>query len=159
MLALSGRMSIYRRIPGTDPGATGALDADKMADCLDNAPRRPVAEDAAMFGRWAELVEENALLRVLRDGQLHSAPIDHHDHFVLAAGTPEWMRHVRVIGHALGATFDARTRVSDDLLFSRLAHLVDEGVIEADGDVRAWTDEPRRTDAQVRLPANAISSR
>ena len=132
-------------------GAMGAMNADQMADCLVNAPRSPIADDAALFGRWAKLVEENALLRVIRDGALVSAPIDAHDHFILGAARVEWMPHVRLVGYAMGATFDARTWVSDDILFSRLAHLVDDGVLEADGDINGWTDEPRRTEARVRL--------
>lgn len=138
------------------PGTTGTLDAAAMAECLDHAPRQAVVEDLALFERWAELVEENAVLRVLGNGSLVSASIDYHDHFILGAARNEWMNHVRVIGHAMGATFDARTWVSDAFLFSRLAHLVDEGVLEADGDVRAYTEDFRRSEARVRLPAKAI---
>jgi hypothetical protein len=132
-------------------GTTGSLNADAMAECLDHAPRQAVAEDSDLFERWGELVDENALLRVVADGALVSAPIDTHDHLILDAAGPEWTRHVRVIGHAMGNSFDERTWVSDSILFSRLAHLVEDGVLEADGDVRGWNEEPRRTNVNVRL--------
>jgi hypothetical protein len=132
-------------------GAIGVLNADQVADALDHAPRQPVSNDSHLFGRWAELVAENAMLRIVRDGSLISAAIEAHDHFIIGAARTDWMRHVRVIGHALGATFDAGVWVNTEFLFSRLFHLVDAGVLEADGDVRAWTDEPRRSDAKVRL--------
>ena len=132
-------------------GAIGVLDHEQIGHCLDHAERRPVSADQALFARWSELVDENAMLRVVTDQGLVSAPIDAHDHFILAAVKPDWVRHVRVVGHALGNAFEAQTWVNSQLLFNRLFHLVDSGVLEADGDVRAWTDEPRRSDARIRL--------
>ena len=132
-------------------GAIGVLNAEQLADALDHAPRRAAADDATLFGRWAELVQENALLRSVSDGSLISVPISHYDHFVIGAASSDWTRHVRVVGHALAATFDAKVWVNTELLFSRLAHLVDEGILEADGDVRAYTEDFRRSEAKVRL--------
>jgi len=132
-------------------GATGALNAEKMADVLDNAERRSTFTDSHLFSRWQELVEEGAMLRVLDGQNLVSAPISAHDHFIIDSLTNEWEWGARVIGHAMGKTFDAQIVVSDAILFSRLARLVEEGIVEADGDLRRWNDDMRPPKTMVRL--------
>jgi len=131
----------------------GSMNAEEMARVLKEAPRRSIAADHALIGRWQELVEENAMLRVVERGALTSAPIDHFDQFILAATPPDWTKAVRVVGNALGATIDEQIHVSSDLLFSRLAALVRSGAIEAQGDVLRWTEEQKREPALVRRPA------
>ena len=128
----------------------GSMNAEQMADVFRHAPRRSIAADHDLFGRWSELVEEGAMLRVVEDGALISAPLDHYDRFILAATPSDWTKAVRVVGNALGATFDEQVRVNSDLLFSRLAALVRSGAIEAQGDVLGWTEEHRREPALVR---------
>jgi hypothetical protein len=134
-------------------GAIGALTPEQLGETLDGAPQRSIAEDSALYSRWRELVAENAMLRVVENGRLVSAPIDYHDHFLLGAARQEWMRGVKVVGYALAASFDAQVWVNSDLLFARLGHLVESGALEADGDPLGWTGEGKRSEARVRLPA------
>lgn len=132
---------------------TGSANVEQLADALHNGERRPIADDREMFGRWAELRSDNALLRILRDGQLVSAPIDTYDRLLLEAATGEWQKGVLVVGKALGASFDEQVRVSSDFLFSRLRALVRSGALEAQGDVLGWEEDGRRQPALVRKAA------
>lgn len=134
-------------------GSIGVLDAEQLADALANAPRRPVGDDAEQFGRWAELQREDALLRIVDDGRLISARVDHFDSFVTDAVGSEWKAAARVVGDALGAAFDARVWVNSDFLFSRVASLVNSGALEAQGNVVGWTADHRREPAHVRRSA------
>lgn len=137
-------------------GATGVLNADKMAEVLDHAERRPIASDEQLFGRWQQLVREDAGLRILDDGgALVSAPADAHDRFILESLSPEWTWGVRIIRQAMGAMHDFNLLVSDQILFSRLAHLVRTGIVEADGDVLAWQADTTREKVMVRLAGRA----
>ena len=131
----------------------GSMNAEELADAFANAPRSSIEADRQLASRWSKLVEENALLRIVDDGALVSAPIDHYDRFILDATPADWTRAVRVVGDALGATFDEQVRVNSDMLFSRLAALVRSGAIEAQGDVLGWTEEQRHEPALVRRRA------
>ncbi len=134
-------------------GGIGVLNPEQMADSLDQAPRRPVADDSALFGRWAELEREDSLLRIVDDGDLISAPVDHFDRFITDAAGEDWKAPARIVGNALAATFDARLWVNTDFLFSRVAQLVKSGVLEAQGNVLGWTEDGRREPALVRSRA------
>jgi len=134
-------------------GAIGVLNPEQMTDLVENAPRTPVADDSELFGRWRELEAEDSLLRIMADGRLVSAPVDHFDRFIIDAVGGEWKPAARVVGDALGGTFDARLWVPTDFLFSRVANLVKSGALEAQGEVLGWTDEPRRASALVRRRA------
>lgn len=134
-------------------GSIGVLNPEQMTDVLENAPRKPVANDFELSGRWRELEAEDSVLRIVADGRLVSAPVDHFDGFIIDAVGSEWKPATRVVGDALGGTFDARLWVPTDFLFSRVANLVKSGALEAQGDVLGWTDEPRRASALVRRPA------
>ncbi len=134
-------------------GAIGVLNPEQLTDVLDNAPRTPVADDSELFGRWSELEAEDSLLRIVVDGRLVSAPVDHFDHSIIDAVGSDWKPAARVVGDALGGTFDARLWVPTDFLFSRVANLVKVGALEAQGDVLGWTDGPRRASALVRRAA------
>ncbi len=133
-------------------GAIGVLSPEQMTDVLEHARKRPVADDSGLIGRWRELEAEDALLRIVADGRLVSAPVDHFDRFIIAAAGSEWKPAARVVADALGGTFDARLWVPTDFLFSRVANLAKSGALEAQGDVLGWTDEPRRASALVRRP-------
>ena len=138
----------YGRLLGS-----GTANVEQLADVLDNAERRPVTDDHAWVGRWAELRSDNALLRVMEDGQLVSAPVETYDRLLLGAATDDWKKGVLVVGHALAASFDEQVRVSSDFLFSRLSALVRTSQLEAQGDVLGWDEDMRRAPALVRKPA------
>ena len=130
---------------------SGTANVEQLADVLNNAERRPVAEDSRWFGRWTELRSENGLLRIMDGSELVSAPIETYDRLLLGAAKAEWQKGILVVGHALSASFDEQVRVSSDFLFGRLAALVRTGRLEAQADVQAWDEEMRRTPALVRL--------
>ena len=88
------------------PSSVGVLNKEQLANCLENCPRRPVSEDAALKPRWRELQSEAALLRILDGGRLVSAPLDTYDRFVISGASSEWTRGVRVVGNALANAFD-----------------------------------------------------
>lgn len=134
-------------------GSVGVLDIEDVADLLDNAPTSDIARDEGLFGRWVGLVSDGALLRVVEDGRLKSASLDHFDHFILDVATTEWKPGVRVVADALAAAFDARIWVNSDFLFSRLSRLAKSGELEADGDVLGWTKTMRRSPTHVRKRA------
>lgn len=134
------------------PLGTGTLGVEQMADVLDHAPRSDVADDEHLSCRWEELQREGALLRIVQNGELVSAPLDHYDRLLLACASPEWTRGVQIIGNALANAFEEQIWVSSDFLFSRLSNLIKSGTLEADRDVLGWTDEPRRAPAMVRKP-------
>lgn len=131
-------------------GSIGVLNASNLAEVLEHAPRRPISDDAELYGRWAELVAEGALLRVLDGVCLVSAPIDHFDHLILDAVGSEWKLGIRVIGDTLGAAFDVPVQINSDFLFMRLAKLAKSGALEADGEVLGWSEEMRRLPVSVR---------
>ena len=129
---------------------TGTANVEQLADVLDSAERRTIAEDHSLFDRWAELRSENALLRVMSGTGLVSAPVETYDRLLLDAATTDWQRGVLIVGKALGASFDEQVRVGTDFLFSRLSALVGSGALEAQGDVLGWEGDGRRTPAMVR---------
>ena len=131
---------------------SGSANAEQLADVLSHAERRPIAADHALAGRWAELRAENALLRIMDGEQLVSAPVETYDRLLHAAVTGDWQKGMRVIGGAIGASFDEQVRINSEFLFYRLGALVKSGELEAQGDVLGWDDEQRRIPAMVRKP-------
>lgn len=129
---------------------TGTANVEQLANVLENAEQKPLADDHALYGRWAELRSENALLRVMSGKRLVSAPVDTFDRLLLGAATADWQPRAKVVGKALGASFDEQVRISSDFLFSRLAALVRSEVLAAQGDVLGWDEEGRRQPALVR---------
>jgi len=93
------------------------------------------------------------MLRVMKDGQLISAPVETYDRLLLGAASDDWQKGVLVVSHGLAASFDEQVRVSSDFLFSRLSALVRSGQLEAQGDVNGWDEGMRRAPAMVRKPA------
>lgn len=131
---------------------TGTANIEQLAEVLSSAERRPMSDDAHLFDRWHQLRSENALLRIIEDGRLVSAPVDTYDRLLLDAAMDRWQKGVLVVGKALGASFDEQIRVSSDLLFTRLGALVRSGQLEAQGNVLGWDEESRRAPALVRKP-------
>ena len=64
---------------------------------------------------WRRLRDENAPLRILREGTLASAPILFFDSIVMSHATPEWQKAAFVIGKALVDIWDSALHQTDDL--------------------------------------------
>lgn len=132
------------------PLSSGSLSVEEIANVLEHASRSNVADDKHLSRRWNELQREAALLRIVEDGALVSAPVDHYDPVLLNHAPSEWTDVARVVGSALGAAFDQQSYVNSDFLFSRVPHLVASGAFECEGELLGWTEECRRAPAKVR---------
>lgn len=85
--------------------------------------------------RWARLKAENAPLRVIRDGELVSAPISFFDSVLLSFATADWQKTARIIGEALCETGTIVLQTGDIELFARARALVAAGRLESRGDL------------------------
>jgi Protein of unknown function/Domain of unknown function (DUF1835) len=124
---------------GEVPRSLGSLGVEPMGELLDECSR--VDWDPARFpqDRWPALMAENALLRVVIDGQVQSVAEDLFDHFLLAACPPSWTKHYRVIGEAMGHhIWKAGHNVGDHFLHWRLRELVAQGMIATESDLPNW---------------------
>jgi hypothetical protein len=119
---------------GKPPLKLGELGLDPMGQLYDACPR--VLWDPARFpaDRWSALVAENALIRVVHDGRLRSAPDDNFDNFLLTRTPTGWVKWHRVIGDTMGDIWDTGQSASSELLLWRLRTLIAEGQIACDGD-------------------------
>jgi Protein of unknown function/Domain of unknown function (DUF1835) len=90
---------------------------------------------------WRSLKAENAPLRILRDGDLTSAPIDVFDTRLLALVSSNWRKMSRVIGEAWAVDYDDEVQqVGDAVLQARLRALVKSGIIEGRGNLHVMRD-------------------
>jgi len=94
---------------------------------------------------WQRLRGENAPFRIVTEAGLVSAPVDHFDPLLLAQATPDWQRASRVIANTMGYNSDPYLQVGDVMLRARVAALVGEGRLLADGD-------PWDLSCRIRLP-------
>jgi hypothetical protein len=109
------------------------VSVESMEQLYEDCPRTPW--DASRFprDRWAELVAENALLRVVDGGQLRSAPDDHFDQFLLARCPRRWVKWYRVLGDTLGNLWKSGQSAGVDSIMWRLRTLIEDGKIACDG--------------------------
>jgi len=128
----------------------GSHNADEIAELLDGATIEPCEDPRAVGERWRALSKENTGLRIVNGDLLISAPEDHFDHLLLAAGSNEWRKAMRVVADAMVAGWDLDHQVSDTFLALRLRTLVEAGVIESDGPIHG-EDDSWRTQTKVRL--------
>ncbi|MCJ2062977.1 DUF1835 domain-containing protein [Methylobacterium sp. J-088] len=122
------------------------------------AKRRPVtpAESEAASAAWSQLQLENAPLRVVRDGQLVSAPLEHFDPVLTKHATPDWELVVKLIGralHHLNTEVDPPGQgTGAEFLFARVLALGVAGILEVKGS------GPGMREFEVRRPAIRSSS-
>ncbi|WP_315738340.1 MULTISPECIES: DUF3658 domain-containing protein [unclassified Bradyrhizobium] len=90
---------------------------------------------AACREQWARLKADNAPFRILRDGELVSAPITHFDPLLLSCATAEWTKTARIIGEALCESWTEGMQTGDLQLFARVRALVAAGRLECRGDL------------------------
>jgi hypothetical protein len=118
---------------GKPPLKLGELGPEPMGQLYDDCPRVPWEPSRFPENRWSALVAENALLRVVKDGRLQSAPDDYFDNFLLARCTDRWAKWHRVIGDTMGDIWDTGQSAGSDLLLWRLRALIEDGQIACDG--------------------------
>ena len=131
-------------------GAVGIMPADQLVPQLETA--RPISPQEAGDARrqWQHLRSQNAPFRVVTPTGLASAPIDHFDSSILEQATREWRGAAYVIGSTMAYNCEPYIQVGDIMLQARLAALVEEGKLLADGD--PWDMRACR----VRLPGQAV---
>jgi hypothetical protein len=127
-------------------GAIGVVPTDQLALQIETA--RPISpQEASDAGHlWQHLRTQNAPLRVVTPTGLASAPIDHFDSSILEQAAREWRSAAYVIGSTMAHNCEPYMQVGDVVLLARLAALVEERKLLADGDPRGMRA------CRVRLP-------
>lgn len=97
---------------------------------------RPIAagERDEYRRRWRRLRTENAPFRIVTEAGLASTAIDHFDPLLLAQATRDWQRSIRVIANTMGYNTEPYIQVGKVMLLARVAALVADGRLLADGD-------------------------
>ena len=101
--------------------------------------RRPVtpAEIAEATALWSRLREEDAPLRILRNGQLVSAPLDHFDNFIASQAMPDWEIAAKLVGRAMEGLFHDPAQPGHSpsglVLLGRILALSGSGVLDVKG--------------------------
>jgi len=114
-----------------------------------NLSRAITAEERERYHRaWKRLRDENAPFRIARTDGLHSAPITCFDKLVLSCVRNKWLKSARVIGDAL-VKDEEFMQAGDLVLFARLRKLVEQGIVESQGDMSQMRF------SEVRLPQTA----
>jgi hypothetical protein len=127
-------------------GAVGIVPTDRLMAYIETA--RPISpQEASEAGRlWQHLRTQNAPLRIVTATGLASAPIDFFDSAILDQAAREWRSAADVIGSTMAHNREPYMQVGDIMLLARLAALVEEGKLLAEGD--SWDV----TACRVRLP-------
>lgn len=129
---------IVQRGQRTIPGLLALRPADIVASGLEGRRRSFTPEESeAARTAWARLRRENAPLRVMRDGELVSAPLTHFDAILTAQVTTEFEK----VGYLIGRTMVHLAQVmeppvncpSDIVLFGRILAMGDVGALDIDG--------------------------
>ncbi|NOW48720.1 hypothetical protein FHW96_004910 [Novosphingobium sp. SG751A] len=123
------------------PFGLGELNIDAMGELLDEAPRSHWDRSRFPPDKWSQLVAENALLRVVENGELQSAQDDYFDHLLLNRCSNDWTDKLRLIGNAMCDALDVGHQVSDNLLLWRMRVLAKNGVLVSDGELRFGAKE------------------
>lgn len=125
------------------------MNANKIAALIDSEVPISNVERVRYRDHWETLKTENAALRVIRDGNLVSAPISHFDQALIGHVTRDWRKMARVVGGVLADQSEAGVYQTGDLfLMSRLIALAEDGALEWRGDLY------RMPDCELRLPSS-----
>ena len=92
-------------------------------------------ERRAASEAWSQLQHENAPFRIVRDGQLVSAPLTHYDALLVEQASQDWEIAARLIGRAITTFVDAQSGegTSDVVLIGRMLALGEENLLEIAG--------------------------
>lgn len=137
---------------GAPPDGLGGLQEESIADLLDGCPRVPVDPSRFPEDRWKNLMEEDALIRIVDGGVLRSAPDTYFDQYLLACCPAEWTNWRRVLGNTMVYNWDFDHNPCERLLFWRLRELVQSGQIVCDGEFPLYGNVPA-SEATVRRVA------
>lgn len=79
---------------------------------------------------WKRLVQENKLLRVLFEGEIHSVARNFYDAEILTTVTTDFQNAAKIVGEVMGSS-----DISDLYLDSRVRKLIKQGKLIADRDI------------------------
>jgi hypothetical protein len=114
----------------------------------DTAVELPEVDRQRYRDIWRALRTQNAPLRILREGELVSAPMDVFDARIMTQVSAEWQKLSRVVGYTLALDMDDECQqVGVLLLHSRLRALVEGGYLEGRGNLASLRE------GEVRLAA------
>jgi hypothetical protein len=100
---------------------------------------------------WSRLRSENAPLRVIRKGELASAPLSHFDEVIKAQVDLTWRKTRTILGNVMG---ELAHQARDFVLIGRLIWLVETGQLQARNQNPEAEDEDLPWfEWEVRLPS------
>jgi hypothetical protein len=150
LIDVTGRRFPFRRLDGStvmgQPAqAVSIVQPQSLQSLL--GTEQPITAEEQQKGReaWRRLRRENAPFRVVTEAGLVSAPIDYFDASLLAQATVEWQKVARVVGNTMGYNSEPYFQVYELMLQARVAALVGEGKLMAEGD-------PWDMASRIRLP-------
>ncbi len=111
-------------------------------------------ERQALALEFERLRDGSGLLRRLEGGAVRGVPLDTYDGLLLAACPGEFTPAARVVGDAMGSC-DAGNPMSDLFFASRLRHLVESGLVEAEGPRERLRDYAVRKGPRAAGPGGA----
>lgn len=122
--------------------ATGELIPEKLAVMYETYKSAPLLEETVRNDReeeWEKFSNSTAVLRIWDDNKVVAVKEDYFDAFIMECakrvGTKEaFCKSARVIGEVLG---HLEQYVGDDFLEYRLRMLIEKGVFEVEGSLRA----------------------
>jgi hypothetical protein len=114
--------------------SVGMMNPDMLGSLLGSA--QPASSDFKHEGgrAWRQLRGENAPFRVVTAEGMVSAPVDHFDPLLLARATTELRSVARIVGDVMGYNSEPYIQVGNVMLQARVAALVENGMLIADGD-------------------------
>lgn len=151
VIDVTGKQWPYTRKDGTaamspPARAVGLIQPWDLQTLLGSERPLSSAEKEEAQARWQKLRRENAHFRVVTPAGLTSAPADYFDPLIIECTTNEWQRANRVVGEAMGRSWEPYLQVGNVMLHQRVIALVGEGKLLAEGDPRDMLG------ARVRLP-------
>jgi Protein of unknown function/Domain of unknown function (DUF1835) len=132
---------------GEPPQSLGELGPDLMAQLFDNSPRLDWDEPRFPMEKWRILMDDAAVLRIVDNGMLRSAPADNFDDSLIEWCPSKWTKWNRVVGDTMGHSSD---RISDLYLRWRLQVLITAGIIECEGELPGWDMPTTQNPAMIR---------
>jgi|HubBroStandDraft_6_1064221.scaffolds.fasta_scaffold261275_1 hypothetical protein len=150
LIDVTGRRLPFRRLDGSaamgQPAqAVSIVQSQALQSLL--GTEQPITAEEQQKGReaWRRLRRDNAPFRIVTEAGLASAPIDYFDAALLEQATVEWQKIARVVHYAIGYNSEPFFQVGDLMLQARVAALVGEGKLMAEGN-------PSDMASRIRLP-------
>ncbi|WP_082664386.1 DUF3658 domain-containing protein [Sphingomonas sp. WG] len=110
--------------------------AEDITELLGSEESLTAKERARRVAQWRILQSEDAPLRIIVGDHLISAPLSEFDASLIAVATTDWQPMAKIVGRVLGNFIEEDVHQAEAFfLASRLADLVEAGVLERRGDM------------------------